>query len=996
MKYFLPFVVFISITINVYAQVDMEVVVNNISGSTPISNISVIVTNESIGFTQSLVSSTEGKTTFRGLSTSGKYTITISESSEYYSNSISNITLRSNFNPEFIITLSKKADIALDVVSIKSARPNQINTVNAEVSSELKIEEIKSIPVEGRDITRVLYRLPNVTQATGFFPEAPNVSINGSNGLFTNYLIDGLDNNEHFLGGQRFAMPVGFTQNITVLTNNFSAEYGLTANGIVNITSKSGSNNFSGEAFLITRPGAVIDAESPYAQRDLSGNQVLEGFQRYQAGFGFGGAIKPDKTFYYFNVEYTKDIKDNFLNSPELGVNETVRGENNFTYISGKIDHNWTNKFRSSLRVNTGVVNIDRQGGGLTGGILFPSAGDEQDRNSANIALKNNYVGDKFSMETNYLFGRFRWNYSNANFPDNPGVLVIGPDDVSIAQIGHPGYMFNELGTTNQFQQKFNFYLNKHTIKTGAEVLSTKHDLFGGGTPSGFYTVKLTQDQLDVIVASGVGADLNVDDIPTDVEVLNYSIELMPKSFGATQTIFSLYAEDEVKVSNKLNITIGVRYDVDNLSKGGGTKLDLNNIGPRLSANYKINNHNSIRLGYGIFYDKINYALYSDALQQNSTNADYKAQLQELIDQGILPAETDLDLITYDGNLSASFSPVTYLEGPGAEELQGQREDLFSYERRILNPNGYQNPYAHQFMIGYQYQISDNKLFYIDLVYNRSYNLFRLVDLNSPEAYLIDENFDPSDVRPQSEADLTRPIPIYGNYAIINGDTLNGIAKNIVMTETAGESKYYAASFNFQKDRAEDNYALRIIYTLSLLENNTEDINFKAMDANNFDNEWGPSINDRTHVINTIYTLYPCKNFSVTVAGLLQSGQPINRIPDASVYGTTDLNGDGRSFGNAYVGNSDRSPGEERNSGRLPWNTLFDLGAQYDFKVGEGALQLRADVFNILNAENLSGYSNNATQSNQIQIGPSETGNLQIKNSAPPRQFQFSLLYNFN
>lgn len=994
MKKYLIFIVFLFIAILTKAQVDLDVTVSDIT-SQPLADISVKLENNSIGFSQTLITGPDGIVKFRGLSTSGSYKVDVSETTVYAGDSKSDILLRSNYNPSITIVLLKKNEINLESVKITGNRSAQINTVNAEVASELKLSEIKQIPVEGRDITRILYRLPNVTQATGFFPEAPNVSINGSNGLFTNYLIDGMDNNEQFLGGQRFAIPVGFTQNVTVLTNNFSAEYGLTANGIVNITTRSGGNDFSGEAFVVTRPGSVIDSESPFAQRDLSGNQVMDGFQRYEAGFGFGGAIKQDKTFYYLNVEYTKDLKDNLLNIPQLGVNETVRGENNFTYVSGKIDQKWNNKFRSSLRVNYGLVNIDRQGGGLTGGSLFPSAGDQQDRNSANIALKNNYVGDHFSMETNYLFGHFNWNYSQANFPDNPGVTVIDPFDQVIGQIGHPGYIFNEYANTHQLQEKLNFYLNKHTIKTGVEIISTAHNLFGGGTPNGYYTVKLTEEQMDAIAASGVGSDLNVNDIPADVEVLSYSVELRPTSIDATQNIFSLYAEDEINVSNQFNITAGVRYDVDNLSKGGGDKLDLNNVGPRISLNYKIDSRNSIRAGYGIFYDKINYALYSDALQQNSTNADYKAELQELIDLGILPESTNLDQITYDGNLSASFLPVDYLQGPTADELQGQRNDLFSYERRILNPNGYQNPYAHQFMIGYQNQIDDDKLFYIDLVYNRSFNLFRLVDLNAPSAYPISEDFEPGDVRPEAVADLTRPIPIYGNYTVINGDTLNGISKNIVMTETAGESKYYAASLNFQKDRGDDDYALRIIYTLSLLKNNTEDINFKAMDANNFDNEWGPSINDRTHVINTIFDFYPCENLTLTLASLLQSGQPINRIPDATIYGTTDLNGDGRSFGNAYVGNSDRSPGEARNSDRLPWNALFDLGAQYEFGIDNGGFIVRADVFNLFNAENLSGYSNNATQSNQIQVGPAESGNLQIKNSGAPRQFQFSLLYNF-
>ena len=106
----------------------------------------------------------------------------------------------------------------------------------------------------------------------------------------------------------------------------------------------------------------------------------------------------------------------------------------------------------------------------------------------------------------------------------------------------------------------------------------------------------------------------------------------------------------------------------------------------------------------------------------------------------------------------------------------------------------------------------------------------------------------------------------------------------------------------------------------------------------------------------------------------------------------TDLNGDGSSFGDAYVGNSDRWPGAGRNSGRLPWAKTFDVSVQYEFSLGSGHLEFRADVFNILNAQNLSGYSNNATQSNQIQVGAAEAGIVQ-KNAGAPRQFQFGLRY---
>ncbi|MEI6411901.1 MAG: TonB-dependent receptor, partial [Bacteroidota bacterium] len=397
-----------------------------------------------------------------------------------------------------------------------------------------------------------------------------------------------------------------------------------------------------------------------------------------------------------------------------------------------------------------------------------------------------------------------------------------------------------------------------------------------------------------------------------------------------------------------------------------------------------------------IFYDKILYTVYSDALQQNTTDADYKRELQALKDKGILPANTDLNKITFDGNIGASANNVKYLNGPSYTELQANRAHVFSGERRILNPNGYQNPYTHQFSIGYQKQLDKTHLFYVDIVHNISRNLFRLRDLNAPSAYPLN---DPNNVivRTQAQADATRPVAIdQGGFAIIGADTVRGVARNVIVSETAGKAEYTALSLNFQKDRGDGNFAYRFIYTLSRLKNNTEDVNFKAMDSNNFANEWAPGINDRTHVLNGFVTYYPLKRLSFTVAALLQSGQPINRIPNGEVYGTSDLNGDGRSFGDAYVGNSDRQPGETRNNDRLPWANTFDLAGEYDFKTGEKSnLILRADVFNLFNAANLSGYSNNATQSNQVQVGSTASGLLVRRNASAPRQIQFSLRWVF-
>jgi len=963
-----------------------------------VNAIKVRLENRGIGYVQELLTNQQGKVIFKSLNIAGTYSVSIQDES-YFADTLKEIELRSNEAPSINLFITEKNRAKLKEVIVRSGS-SKINNINAEVSAQLKRKELETLPIEGRDITRSLYRLPNVTQATGFYPEAPNVSINGANSLFSSYLIDGMDNNERFLGGQKFAIPLGFTQNVTVLTNNYSAEFGNTANGLFNITTRSGSNDFKGEVFYLSRPGPSIDGKTRFIQKDLSGNNVKNGFSRQQFGFALGGALKKNKTFYFLNAEQTIDVKDNLLSSPQLGVNAIVKGTNSFTYLSGKVDQVWNSHFLSSLRVNVGIVNIERQGGGLDGGVAFPSSGNKQDRNSILIAWKNTYTKENFSSETNLQYSRFRWNYARPNNPNSPQVTVRDSSSnlATIAVLGHPGYVFDSHESTEQVQQKFKWYFNKHTLKVGAELITASHNLFGGGTPAAAYQVDLNAAQVAALKASNKGAGLDINDIPSNAKVSAYSIELRPTEFGKRQSIYTAYVEDLYSFTSNLNFTLGLRYDYDNLSKGGGSKGDWNNIAPRASFNYKLTERSSIRGGTGLFYDKVLYTIYSDALQQNTTSADYQSALQALIGKGILPTNSDLSTITHNGNISAGATNVTYLNGPSAASLQSQRDNAFSFERRILNPGGYSNPYTWQSTIGYQYQINNKILFYTDVVYNRGYSLFRLLDLNAPSSYVVPQNG--TTARSEADANATRPVPIYtdaqGYYGLINGQKVRGVSRNVTMTDAGGKSEYIGLSVNIKKDKAEDKYAYFLSYTLSSLKNNTDDINFRAADANNYAAEWGPSLNDRRHVVSAVFYYYPVKQFSISMATLLQSGQPINRIPQASLYGgTTDLNGDGGSFGASYVGNSDRQPGETRNSDRLPWNKLFDLGLQYNLKMKHaGTFEIRADIFNIFNTQNQSGFSNNATQSNQIQIGPRSNGIVQ-KNAGAPRQFQFGAQYAF-
>lgn len=968
-------------------------------GGRPAAAREIELRDPATGFVQVLRTNERGLARLATLPAAGRYEIWIDGERR-----LEALTLRANDAQTVAIDLTSLAEVSVQATRATIA----VAATHAEVAAVLAREEIAALPIEARDLVRSLVRLPNVVASTGFYPEAPGIAINGANGLYAQYLIDGLDNNENFLGGQKFPISSGFARGVAVLASSYSVEYGRTGNGIVNVTTPSGSNERTGELFYLSRPGQPLDSSSPYPQRDLSGNAVRDGFRRDQLGFGLGGALRPDRTFYYVNAEYTRDRKDNRLSSPALGVAATVPGENDSLLFSGKLEHLVGERWRLALRAHLGEVTIERQGGGLEGGVIFPSAGSAQDRRSRLVAAAAIFDGGEWTSQTQLAVSRFRWDYGRALAGAGPQVVVEDATGLTVAVLGHPGYVFNDLERSVQLQQKFGFERGRHALKFGLDVLRSRFALAGGGNENGNYRVRLTAAELAAVRALNRGAALAPGDLPASVSVLDYAVELRPATFGEAQTQYALYAEDQIMLSPALTATLGLRWDYDTLTKAGAAAGDTDNLAPRIALSWRASPNWSVRGGIGLFYEKIPYTVASDALQQNTTSAAFRSQIAALVAAGALPADTNIDRVVFDGNLVVNPAcPAGYLRCPTPASVAGLRESAFANERRIRNPAGLSSPYTIQSSLGVQWQVDPSWRFGADLILANGHDLLRLRDLNAPAPFvpnlaaLTPANVAvlralPDDaarfalarslglVRSQADADATRPVAI-----------VPGGARQIVVSETAGESRYRALNVTLERARdaaAALPYGLRFSYTLSRLENDTDDLNFRASNSNDFGAEWGPSINDRRHAISTVVYLYPTPSLTVTVAGLFQSGQPVNLIPDAGIFGTTDLNGDGASFSSAYLGNSDRAPGVGRNSGRLPWSKVVDLGLRWRLPGWGGQFELSADVFNVLDAVNLSGFANSATQSNQIQVAGQP---FVERNAGAPRQFQFGVRYAF-
>ncbi|HZD52300.1 MAG TPA: TonB-dependent receptor, partial [Woeseiaceae bacterium] len=507
------------------------------SGGRPAGGREVVLHNAATGFDSASVTNASGRARFAGVPPAPGYAVTIDGVAL-----ASGIRLHSNEARAVTVTLPE----AITVTAKRPRVAGAINTLDAEVSGSLHYRELQSLPVEARDLSKALIRLPNVVPSTGFFPEAPPVSINGANGLFTQYLLDGLDNNENFLGGPKFPVSTGFASDITVLASSYSVEYGRTGNGIVNVTSPSGSNDWFGEVFYLVRPGPPVDASSPYPGRDLSGNAVRDGFRRDQVGVSLGGPIARNRTFFYSNIEYTQDEKDNRLASPAMGIAGVVPGENESLLGSLKLDHHLNDRWRLSARVNHGDVTIERQGGGLDGGVIFPSAGSVQERRSTLTGFSAVYDGDRFTSETRLGWSRFVWDYAEPLGEGGPQVTVESPDGLTAAILGHPGFTFDEQEDSLELLQRLSWQRDVHALKLGVDAIHSDFSLAGGGNPAGNYRVRLTEAELAQVRSIERGIELGIEDIPETAEVIDYAVELRPARFGADQDQIGVYFEDQV------------------------------------------------------------------------------------------------------------------------------------------------------------------------------------------------------------------------------------------------------------------------------------------------------------------------------------------------------------------------------------------------------------------------------------------------------------------
>jgi Carboxypeptidase regulatory-like domain/TonB-dependent Receptor Plug Domain/TonB dependent receptor len=174
-----------------------------------------------------------------------------------------------------------------------------VDTGKTEASTTINEKAITTTPILGRKFEDLLTLTPNVSITQG--PDGDEINFAGQRGVFNNVSLDGGDYNNGFfgeqLGGQRAAIDITLeaVKEFQVVATGASAEFGRTAGGVINVITKSGTNDVHGSAFYFQRLEALT--------ANTSDGKSLDDFHREQYGATIGGPIRENKAFYFFAFE---------------------------------------------------------------------------------------------------------------------------------------------------------------------------------------------------------------------------------------------------------------------------------------------------------------------------------------------------------------------------------------------------------------------------------------------------------------------------------------------------------------------------------------------------------------------------------------------------------------------------------------------------------------------------------------------------------------------
>lgn len=763
------------------------------SNTAPIVGATVVATKIENGLERTVVSDEEGRYKFIELQP-GTYRIKVTATG-FGEKVTTDLATISGQNVQLNFTLLPADVKAETTVDVTDEDAPVIDTTRTIVGGTITGREIEEIPNNSRNpldlvltlggtseealSTRDLSEDRNITNATAP-AEQGNFSLSGGVSYSNNITIDGLDNNDDRSANIRFQPSLETIEEVQVITNQFSAEYGRASGGRINLRTRSGSNRFRGRAFMFFRDDN-LNANTWYNNRrkyipipplmppDTNPLYNRLPFTEYNPGFTLSGPViipkiynGKNRTFFSVGYEYLNLQDTTFINTwvPAGASNPNYQlpaGNGNcpvascldtnsspavailpYTalYPSPNVNHVFTAKFDQTINDKNNFTigyQLGRRKNRRTTSASVTRLDDALQARTADTDAINFTDNHIFNSQ---LVNQFRFQYSiyepsyQTDTPEEPVVLIGyrnpetgGSQTLIVGNSTASGgnsetFPQNRRETRYQFQNTLTYIFGRNTLKGGFDI----------------QTIRSKAKELSD--ATGTFNFSNMGDFQQN------RLSRFRLNFGTGSDVKNIYwgvfVNDEMKAAQNLTLSFGIRYERET------SVDDNNNFGPRVGIAWDPfkKGKGVIRFGAGIFYNRTLLRTIADFIQNvngiisfdtnsipTSTNDTLRSSFLTALSARFpnsFASESDLrafivsscaTIVTnFPCNQNTGF--ITF-QGTGVNTLRSVDPDL-------------KIPESYQFNLGFEREIFKGWVFEANYTWNKTVRLWRDRNINVP------------------------------------------------------------------------------------------------------------------------------------------------------------------------------------------------------------------------------------------------------------------------
>jgi hypothetical protein len=940
-----------------------------------VAQAEVTVQNALTGQRRSVTTDSQGAFTLAGLPIAGEYQVTVA-STGFAPAHVDHVALAAGSAARISVVLNVAAANA-EIRVVGSATDARID--QPQLGIRLDQTQIEETPLPGRRITYLpllnAANRPAINQGDVFMNE-DLFTTNGAGRRQPWFEVDGSTGNDSWGRQTIFTnIPQMAVDEMTVLTNGFSVQYGAGTGSVVNIVTRSGGNELHGQVLELWRPSGPEASLSGFSPTNATSGNDLTNDTLGQTAASLGGKIGGDgKTHFFLAGEFNRQYRASPVISP-------LDPENYVGHYRGwlgllRLDREINERNNAFLRMNMDHF-YDTNPNGIVGGNSLPTV--------ARIFRRYTYSGElgETAVLSPRMVNNARLQFQLASPITEFDPVVFGTQFVvpitsscgsvacgtftsgtsQSALLMNRQYAANETLAVARGRHEFNFggsVIDAHTGGNSKE--------FGGPIFLGSFTY--------LPCSQSVSACESPDYLNNIANVQSYQQSYGNANYTVDDQLWALFAQDDYHISHRFTLNMGLRYERQTF-----TDAQLN-FAPRVGFVYDVT-------GTGAFVVRGGFGIYHSQIVDNSEASYALGGPEGVFNYTATPGQAGFPAAVADAPLPAfpagAAAPVRSLYvRPGDSKYLDQffpTSALNGYPDKLLNP------YSEQWTLSLEHRFGVQWLLSVDYVGTHTLRIVRPLDVDAPSPFVRTAQ---GQVRTAQAANCTRPYWIY--WYAQDETTCNTLKAtnpqppySTIQTDVNDGYLHYDALDVNLSHAFSHGFSMLASYTWShTLDNVDPDTTSQNPNDANFtgEQEYGNAIYDQRNrfVLSGLYTA-PLK---IRIGGIatLASGLPYNLTTGVVNNGDTGGTTARPVIDGVVVG---------RNTGRGGSIYSVDPFVARTFPVYREHVQLdlRAEAFNVLNHANFVGY--NGTYGNTA-TPPSSLGLplAGITNQLPAREMQFS------